>query len=134
MAMHLLYGSKAINSVMQDRDSGLVQYRFRPIRAYSSVSFDKNCFLGAINWGLTSILGFFESRSNPSEDPVVLWLSGGPGASSMMGLFSEVGPCTTDGKTTQRFSSSWSNKANLLFVEYVTPYLTPGAGLIIRFK
>jgi cathepsin A (carboxypeptidase C) len=35
----------------------------------------------------------------------------------MLGLFSEVGPCTTDGKTTKRHAPSWSNKANLLFVD-----------------
>lgn len=29
---------------------------------------------------------------NPDEDPVVLWLNGGPGASSLTGLFEENGP------------------------------------------
>jgi cathepsin A (carboxypeptidase C) len=35
----------------------------------------------------------------------------------MMSLFAEVGPCTTDGKTTKRLEPSWSNRANLLFID-----------------
>ena len=43
----------------------------------------------------------FESRSSPS-DPVVLWMTGGPGCSSEVALFGENGPCqvTSDGTAT----------------------------------
>ncbi|KPI40802.1 Carboxypeptidase-like protein [Cyphellophora attinorum] len=62
---------------------------------------------------------FFESRRNPEEDPVTLFLNGGPGADNMGGLFDEVGPCSPsdDGLTTVlRNDSSWNEISNLLFI------------------
>ena len=36
---------------------------------------------------------YFDSRTSPDKDPLVLWLTGGPGSSSMIALFSENLPC-----------------------------------------
>jgi cathepsin A (carboxypeptidase C) len=62
---------------------------------------------------------FFESRSEPSTDPLVLWLNGGPGCSSMTGLLMELGPCrvTPGGAGTEYNKFSWNEKANLLFLD-----------------
>ncbi|EEQ99457.1 conserved hypothetical protein [Perkinsus marinus ATCC 50983] len=62
---------------------------------------------------------FFESRSDPAQDPLVLWLNGGPGCSSMTGLFHENGPCKAndDGTDTELNPYSWNTRANLLFVD-----------------
>lgn len=76
---------------------------------------------------------FFESQNNPATDPLVVWINGGPGCSSMIGLFTELGPCTlyryesSDGSqhvTTKPNPYSWNKTANLLFVDQPT-----GAGL-----
>merc|ERR1711871_1368165 len=38
----------------------------------------------------------FESRSNPSTDPFIIWMTGGPGCYGMLALLNENGPCTID--------------------------------------
>ncbi|CAJ2507563.1 Uu.00g087490.m01.CDS01 [Anthostomella pinea] len=62
---------------------------------------------------------FFESRSNPLNDPVMIWLNGGPGGSSMMGLFQEIGPClTNEYQNGTKFNEhSWTEFANVIFID-----------------
>ncbi|KAL1939260.1 hypothetical protein VTO73DRAFT_10063 [Trametes versicolor] len=61
---------------------------------------------------------FFESRRNPDTDDVVFWTNGGPGASSSMGLFMELGPCRpTSANTTETNPYSWNEHANVFFVD-----------------
>ncbi|CEJ90372.1 hypothetical protein VHEMI06161 [[Torrubiella] hemipterigena] len=61
---------------------------------------------------------FFESRNDPKNDPVVLWLNGGPGCSSMMGLFMELGPASVDknGKIVHN-PHSWNTNASVIFLD-----------------
>jgi cathepsin A (carboxypeptidase C) len=64
---------------------------------------------------------FFESRSEPDKDPLVLWLNGGPGCSSMTGLMMELGPCRVNpgGNGTTLNQASWNNQANTIFLDQV---------------
>eukprot|EP01105_Mastigella_eilhardi_P026982 TRINITY_DN805_c0_g2_i1.p1 TRINITY_DN805_c0_g2~~TRINITY_DN805_c0_g2_i1.p1 ORF type:complete len:490 (-),score=87.65 TRINITY_DN805_c0_g2_i1:175-1644(-) len=62
---------------------------------------------------------FVESQRNPATDPVVLWTNGGPGASSLTGLFTEHGPFwpNPDGKTLFVNPYSWNRIANVIYLE-----------------
>ncbi|RIB05386.1 carboxypeptidase S1, partial [Gigaspora rosea] len=62
---------------------------------------------------------FFESRKNPKNSPLTIWLSGGPGYSSMFALFQEVGPCKVkrNMNKSRLAANSWNEVTNLLFID-----------------
>ncbi|XP_074558556.1 serine carboxypeptidase-like 34 [Curcuma longa] len=63
---------------------------------------------------------FFEAADNAAHKPLVLWLNGGPGCSSIgFGEAEELGPFLTQkGAPELRLNKqSWNKEANLLFVE-----------------
>eukprot|EP00928_Gymnodinium_smaydae_P076541 TRINITY_DN5956_c0_g1_i1.p1 TRINITY_DN5956_c0_g1~~TRINITY_DN5956_c0_g1_i1.p1 ORF type:complete len:474 (-),score=75.97 TRINITY_DN5956_c0_g1_i1:518-1939(-) len=76
---------------------------------------------GYLKASLTSSYFFwlFESKSSPATDPLIMWLSGGPGCSSQLALFGENGPCTVsdDGNSTKLNSYSWHMNANVMWVD-----------------
>jgi cathepsin A (carboxypeptidase C) len=60
----------------------------------------------------------FESRNDPKNDPVVLWLNGGPGCSSLTGLFFELGPASIDANLEpKRNDFSWNSNATVIFLD-----------------
>jgi cathepsin A (carboxypeptidase C) len=62
--------------------------------------------------------GFFESRNDPATDPVILWLSGGPGCSSFLGLFEHLGPARIrPNQTIERNDYSWNSNASVIFLD-----------------
>eukprot|EP00898_Chlorokybus_atmophyticus_P001230 jgi/Chlat1/2107/Chrsp17S02698 len=61
---------------------------------------------------------FFESRGNKDKDPLVLWMTGGPGCSSEIAVFYENGPWTINEDMTLNFTKyGWDTAANMIFVD-----------------
>jgi cathepsin A (carboxypeptidase C) len=60
----------------------------------------------------------FRSKGNPDTDPLVMWLTGGPGCASEVALFFENGPYTiNDDLSLKKNDYSWNKISNLLYID-----------------
>ncbi|CAH0700355.1 unnamed protein product [Spodoptera exigua] len=61
---------------------------------------------------------YFPVLNKPvNESPWIIWLQGGPGASSLTGLFDEIGPFTVVNSTLKRNPHTWLHNHSLLFID-----------------
>ncbi|CAI9761189.1 unnamed protein product [Fraxinus pennsylvanica] len=61
---------------------------------------------------------FVEAETEPASKPLVLWLNGGPGCSSVgAGAFCEHGPFKPSGNVLVKNDYSWNKGANVLYLE-----------------
>jgi carboxypeptidase C (cathepsin A) len=80
-----------------------------------------NQYSGYLNVSSTHLhYWFVEAENSPQDAPVVLWLNGGPGCSSLDGFFYEHGPFEVDvndySKLVER-EYRWNKNVNMLYVE-----------------
>lgn len=60
---------------------------------------------------------FFETRrrDKSKDTPIILWLNGGPGASSMTGAFTEMGPYRMlSNQSLSKHEYSWTNIGHMV--------------------
>ncbi|KAI8630805.1 carboxypeptidase S1 [Xylariaceae sp. FL1651] len=71
------------------------------------------------DYPINTFFWFFEARKDPANAPLSIWLNGGPGSSSLLGLFAENGPCyiNPDSNSTSLSQWSWNNEVNMLYIE-----------------
>ena len=71
------------------------------------------------DYPINTFFWFFESRKDPHNAPLTIWLNGGPGGSSMTGALTENGPCFIgkDSNSTYLNPWSWNNEVNLLYID-----------------
>ncbi|GAA96843.1 uncharacterized protein L969DRAFT_17776 [Mixia osmundae IAM 14324] len=78
-----------------------------------------NSYSGYVNIGsFRYFFWFFEARKNAATAPFATWVNGGPGCSSLIGLFQENGPCTVNAQgKTELNPYSWSNTVNMIYID-----------------
>lgn len=60
----------------------------------------------------------FFSLSDSTKDPLIIWLSGGPGCSSNIALFAENGPYRIFSQNDIRYNSdTWIQKASIVYID-----------------
>lgn len=61
---------------------------------------------------------YFPPRSGKVDAPLLIWLQGGPGGSSMMGLFAEMGPIELDAELRPHPKAvTWNDRYGMLFID-----------------
>lgn len=70
-------------------------------------------------FGSNVFFWYFPAETNVDAAPVVLWLQGGPGASSLYGLFEENGPFAVDdkGNAVKARKYSWSRNHHVVYID-----------------
>ncbi|KAJ8536104.1 hypothetical protein K7X08_034505 [Anisodus acutangulus] len=112
--LSLLYVSVGIVSALPHPDKiiklpGQPQVGFQLFSGYVTVDDEKQRSL---------FYYFVEAETDPASKPLVLWLNGGPGCSSVgVGAFSENGPFRPRGQVLVKNEHSWNKEANMLYLE-----------------
>ncbi|RVW82494.1 Serine carboxypeptidase-like 18 [Vitis vinifera] len=120
----LAFSSIAVSESIIKTLPGLILYfMFKGADIDYQVLSDKVCGVGKSD-DIQLFYYFIESERNPSLDPLMLWLTGGPGCSAFSGLVYEIGPLIFDyanrsGDIPALLSNpySWTKVASIIFLD-----------------
>jgi cathepsin A (carboxypeptidase C) len=119
MKSQIIFAIFLLTGVLSQND--WVNLASLPVIGQYAHNYSHNIFSGYLNNGAGDQLHyvFLESQNNPKTDPLILWLNGGPGCSSMLGWLYEHGPFPfKEGETyTQWNNYSWNQAANMIYME-----------------
>lgn len=109
-AIPCIFSQTKNDDIVNNKDNIFPSYTFNFYSGYLNISNTKSYHYI-----------YFESQSKPESSPLILWLNGGPGCSSLLGSFYENGPFlfNTNGVRFQPNLNpySWNKFANLLYIE-----------------
>lgn len=74
------------------------------------------------NYTINTFFWFIEARQLPETAPLTIFINGGPGSSSMVALFQEVGPCEVIEITKGQLGTvardwGWDRSSNIVFID-----------------
>jgi len=74
------------------------------------------------NYTINTFFWFIEARLDALNAPLTIYMNGGPGSSSMVGMFQECGPCEVVEIAQGQFGTQardwgWDRSSNILFVD-----------------
>lgn len=98
--------------IEQARKASSVEQLFGNIESYAGFFTVNETYNSNMYWW------YFPAEESPETAPVILWLQGGPGGSSLYGLFNENGPYTVDknGNIGVR-DVYWSKTMHVLYID-----------------
>jgi vitellogenic carboxypeptidase-like protein len=110
-----------ITSMLQKGEDVHAVTKVEGISGWSPSTNDQHSGFITIDAPTNSNTFFWLSKSldGNADAPLLLWLQGGPGASSLFGLFTEIGPFNIDKdmKAIPRGALSWNQHYHLLFID-----------------
>ena len=103
-----------------------ISYKTPPTGTCQTVFDSQEQYTGWVNIPgsyATNTFFWFISARNPT-DQLTIWLNGGPGSSSMIGLFNENGPCEVVEMAQGQFGTAardwgWDRGSNMLYIDQV---------------
>lgn len=74
------------------------------------------------NYSINTFFWFIEARVDAGTAPLTIYINGGPGSSSMVGLFQESGPCQVVEVAKGQFGTvardwGWDRSSNVIFID-----------------
>jgi vitellogenic carboxypeptidase-like protein len=85
---------------------------FKGIKSYAGY------FTVKKNFNSNMFFWFFPSQTDYANAPVVLWLQGGPGATSLIGLFTENGPFTVMSQQGLKLRKyAWTESHSVIYID-----------------
>ena len=130
-----LNNDSSMETVVSPVDGNItISYKSPPIGTCTTVFSTQRQYTGYVtlppnilsptqgNYTINTFFWFIEARQLPETAPLTIFINGGPGSSSMVGLFQEVGPCQVIEIARGRLGTvarewGWDRSSNIVFID-----------------